>query len=147
MVNDSTARSLKVDPAARLRAGAERGDIAAISVQLLAAPGDVDVGGRKTGQTALHRACDRGHVDAVRLLLQHGASPDTLSTAGQTSLHLAAAKGHLAIVRMLLEAGGVRRVLSTLPFATLSLVGTFLVVLAECYSTEPKVHVTGYACC
>ncbi|KAH8835258.1 ankyrin [Flagelloscypha sp. PMI_526] len=44
--------------------------------------GTVDVNARdEYGYTALHLAADRGHVEAVQLLLQHGADPTALVTS------------------------------------------------------------------
>jgi len=59
------------------------------------------------GWTGLHAAAKGGHVDAVRLLLDHGADPNARETGDNTyALHWAAAHGHLETVRALLDAGG-----------------------------------------
>lgn len=59
------------------------------------------------GATALHAAASRGHVDAVRLLLQHGADPNARDAGDNAyALHFAAGYGHLETVRALLDAGG-----------------------------------------
>ena len=59
------------------------------------------------GWTGLHEAARRGHLDAVRLLLEHGADPNARETGDNTyPLHWAAAHGHLEVVRALLDAGG-----------------------------------------
>lgn len=63
------------------------------------------------GQTALHAACQEGHLPAVKQLL--GAGADTAALAAYngpvddtvTPLHMAAEEGHADIVRELLEAG------------------------------------------
>ena len=58
------------------------------------------------GWTGLHEAAKRGHLDAVRLLLQHGANPNAREAGDNTyPLHWAAAHGHLEVVRALLDAG------------------------------------------
>jgi ankyrin repeat protein len=59
------------------------------------------------GWTALHEAAKRGHLEIVRLLLQHGAEPNAREAGDNTyPLHWAAAHGHIDIVRALLEVGG-----------------------------------------
>ena len=57
------------------------------------------------GDTALHLAASRGHIEVARALLQAGANARKSNNNGQTPLHLATMKGHLEIVRALLEAG------------------------------------------
>lgn len=44
---------------------------------------DVD----SSGNTALHWACDEGHVDVITLLLQHNANLDIINDKGRTALH------------------------------------------------------------
>jgi ankyrin repeat protein len=59
------------------------------------------------GWTGLHAAAKGGHVDAVRLLLAHGADPNAREAGDNTyPLHWAAAQGHLEIVRALIDGGG-----------------------------------------
>lgn len=59
------------------------------------------------GWTGLHAAAKGGHLDAVRLLLGHGADPNARESGDHTyPLHWAAAHRHVEIVRALLEAGG-----------------------------------------
>lgn len=53
----------------------------------------------------IHSAVAGGQVEAVRLLLDHGADPNTRQTGGMTPLHLAAQKGNLQIVLLLLLNG------------------------------------------
>lgn len=57
------------------------------------------------GNTAIHQACNNGHADVVKLLLDRGASALETNADGQTILHVACAKGHTNIVRMLLHRG------------------------------------------
>jgi len=54
----------------------------------------------------LHRAAERGHLDVVKLLLEHGADPNVQDDEGETPLHHAAAwRDNVDIVRLLLEHG------------------------------------------
>ena len=59
------------------------------------------------GWTGLHEAARHGRLEAVRLLLKHGANPNARESGDNTyPLHWAAAHRHLKIVRALLDAGG-----------------------------------------
>ena len=63
--------------------------------------------GSYPGWTGLHSAAQRGHVDAVQLLLSHGADPNAREAGDNTyALHWAAAGRHVETVRALLDAGG-----------------------------------------
>ena len=55
--------------------------------------------------TALYEACQSGHRDIVKLLLDHGADANLASSTGNTPLMVACTHGHTDIVRMLLKAG------------------------------------------
>jgi ankyrin repeat protein len=57
------------------------------------------------GSTGLHLAVE--HVDAVRLLLEHGADPNARDLGDNAyPLHFAAGAGEVEVVRALLDAGG-----------------------------------------
>ncbi|KAL4714345.1 hypothetical protein ACJJTC_009697 [Scirpophaga incertulas] len=61
------------------------------------------------GCTALQRAAADGHVEVVRLLLQHGADPNKQDLVhGNTAAHEAAWKGYSATTALLAAAGGLR---------------------------------------
>ena len=57
------------------------------------------------GQTPLFIACQNGHVDLVRLLLDKGAEVDRAASGrwneGQTPLYIAKENGHSAVVALL----------------------------------------------
>jgi len=66
-----------------------------------------DVRHEHGGWTGLHTAAHHGQVEAVRLLLKHGADPNALEAGDRTSpTHWAAAKAHVQIMGALLDAGG-----------------------------------------
>lgn len=56
------------------------------------------------GETRLHWAVMRGHVDAVKALLQANASVDAADYSGETPLHIAADWGFIEIVKALINA-------------------------------------------
>jgi ankyrin repeat protein len=88
-------------------AAAKGGDTDALRVLVAEDAADVchavDTDG--SGQTALHWAAFYGHVDAVRLLLEHGADADARGADSATALHRAAESGHAEVVRVLLNSG------------------------------------------
>lgn len=72
---------------------------------LLDAGTDVDSANRY-GATALTFACDKGHTEVVRLLLERGADPNVTDTFySQTPMGWAASHGHFDIAAMLIEHG------------------------------------------
>lgn len=83
---------------------ARQGDAA--TVQALLAKG-VDVNTKfRYGATALSYACDRGHVEVVKVLLEHGADVNVKDTFyNATPLSWAAFKGHIEVIRLLLSKG------------------------------------------
>ena len=57
------------------------------------------------GQLALHRACLRGDVAIVRLLLKHGADVNAVSDFNESPLHYACKRANVAVLQCLLEHG------------------------------------------
>jgi hypothetical protein len=53
------------------------------------------------GRSALHKACDAGHVACVELLLQHAADHAQQDSRGDTPLEVAIQSGHVSCVRVL----------------------------------------------
>ena len=53
--------------------------------------------------TPLLIACQKGHVDAARLLLDNGADVDRATEDGATPLHMARSQGHAAVGALLEE--------------------------------------------
>ncbi|XP_072554897.1 ankyrin repeat domain-containing protein 66 isoform X1 [Paramormyrops kingsleyae] len=52
-------------------------------------------------RTPLHWAAAKGQADAVRILLEHGASPCLRTASGWTPTHFAAESGRLGVLRLL----------------------------------------------
>ena len=102
------------DAGDELLTAARKGDLAQVKALL---DKGVDVNSKSSyGQTPLFFACDRGHTEIVRLLLERGANPNVKDTFyNATALTWAADKKRLEIVQMLLAKGaeGVDMVLSS----------------------------------
>ena len=59
----------------------------------------------RNGETLLHIASYKGHLDVARYLLERGAKRNTANKGGWTPLHFAAFYGHLEIAMLLLDYG------------------------------------------
>jgi acyl-CoA-binding protein len=59
----------------------------------------------ETGQTALHLAADRGHLECVQILLDHGADVQATDQEGISILQAAVIAGHFEMCRLLLQKG------------------------------------------
>ncbi|XP_060031083.1 ankyrin repeat domain-containing protein 63 [Erinaceus europaeus] len=55
------------------------------------------------GRTALSLACERGHLDAVQLLVQFSGDPEAADAAGNSPVMWAAACGHGAVLEFLVR--------------------------------------------
>ncbi len=89
---------------------ARRGDAAGLTAALAKAGANVDAplpGGEatQTGTTPLMSAAAADKLDAVRVLLQAGAKPDTATPDGRTALLLATRSASAPVVSALLQGG------------------------------------------
>ena len=66
---------------------------------------DVDALGFPLDETPLSVASRQGYPEVARVLLEHGADPDTIDDEGSSPLYSASAEGHVEGVRVLLEHG------------------------------------------
>jgi ankyrin repeat protein len=62
---------------------------------------DINVVNKQEGRTPLMFAAEGGHLEAVRLLLSHGADRDRRDRYGKTAADLAAQLGHVEIARLI----------------------------------------------
>ncbi|XP_041982480.1 uncharacterized protein LOC121735648 [Aricia agestis] len=86
---------------------AARGDAGRVA-SLIRAGAPVDARD-ENGISALQRAAADGHVDVVRVLLEHGADPNTQDRVhGNTATHEAAWKGYSRCVALLARCGALR---------------------------------------
>lgn len=68
--------------------------------------GDIDVNWMSfEGQTALHLACEEGHLSCIQLLLEHGANMNLRDVLQQTPLFICMRDRNVAACRALIEAG------------------------------------------
>ncbi|XP_048259209.1 protein phosphatase 1 regulatory subunit 27-like [Haliotis rufescens] len=102
----SSKRKISFPPDSVLTAIIQDGDIAELTRILQASSPCVDVNtGSHTGLTALHHGVLSNNLDAVKLLLTHGARVNTQDIHGFTPLHTASACGFLQVASMLLLYG------------------------------------------
>jgi Ankyrin repeats (3 copies)/Domain of unknown function (DUF3471) len=85
-------------------AAARKGDAAAVKEFL---DKGVNVNAKtRYGATALSYACDKGHIEVVRLLIERGADVNSKDTFyGEVPLGWALSHGHVEVVKLLLEKG------------------------------------------
>lgn len=82
----------------------EKGDIAAVRKHLTRDPDSLNALD-EDGQPPLHVALQEGQKEIVELLLQHGASIETVGYHGWHPLHIAASLGNLELVDLCLAHG------------------------------------------
>jgi ankyrin repeat protein len=63
------------------------------------------MGQESSGRTPLYVASDKGHLEVVRVLLDHGADVNTPAAYAGSALFAACCNGHVEVVRILLEHG------------------------------------------
>lgn len=80
-----------------------RGDVAALRDRLTRQPADSV--GTARGERSIHLAALRGHLPAVKVLVEHGADIFQTDDYGLTCLHLAARSGNVATVEYFVQAG------------------------------------------
>ncbi|TMW55423.1 hypothetical protein Poli38472_013314 [Pythium oligandrum] len=57
----------------------------------------------KDGETTLHVAAAKGHLDIIKLLLAHDADSNATGVSGWTGLHKSSVKGHDRASRILIN--------------------------------------------
>lgn len=109
MFHGSRARGLQLEqmPSTGNKLGrlAEKGRIAELRDALATAPDGAVNLRDANGFTPLLHACAEGHVEVVRLLLDHGAATDIANFDGETPLHLASSIGYDSCAEALVAAG------------------------------------------
>jgi ankyrin repeat protein len=72
---------------------------------LIAKGADVNAHEQKYGNTPLHGAANKGHVDVANMLIAKGANVNVRDQGGATPLHGAANYGHVAVAELLIAKG------------------------------------------
>ena len=64
-----------------------------------------DTHSQRDDSAPIHLATANGHLEVIKILLEHRVNIDSVDTDGTTPLHLASSSGNAEIVRLLLEEG------------------------------------------
>ena len=83
---------------------AEKGDVATLKVLLERNPELIN-GKDFYGETSLHYACVRGHIDVVEFLIKKGANLHVKDNDEFSPLHFATGSGHKEVVSLLVSKG------------------------------------------
>lgn len=104
--NNGLSNDVSFDSSSALSKAATVGQTRVIR-ELLQQPGiDINWQDPDSGRcTALHRACKNGHLEVVKMLVEHGASIETTDDKGMTPLLEAAGLECLDVVKVLEENG------------------------------------------
>ena len=79
--------------------------IAEIVQKLIHKGADVEIKDKENGSTPLLWACQNGHLNVVKILLQNNANLFATSDCGHTALHFAVQSGEVELVEMLVKKG------------------------------------------
>uniref|UniRef100_A0A8C4R5F6 Protein phosphatase 1, regulatory subunit 13Bb n=2 Tax=Eptatretus burgeri TaxID=7764 RepID=A0A8C4R5F6_EPTBU len=103
--SERTGQGLRVrfDPLAILLDAALEGDYELVQRALYEVPEPSQP--NDEGITALHNAVCAGHMDIVRLLVQHGVNVNAADSDGWTPLHCAASCNNVHLCKILVESG------------------------------------------
>ena len=66
---------------------------------------NIEIKDKKYGSTPLLFACQNGHIDVAKILLQYGANIRAASYNGATALHYATQSGNINVIEMVLKEG------------------------------------------
>lgn len=66
---------------------------------------DVNVVAPNSGRCAIHLACRHGHLEIVKVLLNHGACVNAVSLKGWSPCHVSSLEGNYAMTELLIKHG------------------------------------------
>ena len=89
-----------------LFAAASNGEVKEVQELIESGKIDVDFATQPGGKTALHFACDKGHLDVIMYLVSMGCAKEKLDSLGQTALFVACVSHRLSVVQWLHDHAG-----------------------------------------